>query len=645
MPVKSVIWTFFEKGKNDVKCKICGHVHLYKAGGTTSNMLRHVKIKHPFEYEKENGKMKQPGKRSHTTANNDIDEGPEKQDDREEVASASTSTAEIRGEEGLPPHKVQKDVITGKPRTVQETIFSNFDRKKLYRPESLRKKRLDELVLDLVILDMQPLSVVEDTGFRRLVNELDPKYQIISRKQLTQVLLPKKYNTEKAKLLSKLKTVDSLSVTTDQWSSRTNEGYTTITAHFIDDDWKLHSPVLMTRHKAQRHTAINLANELEASFAEFDINDKVTAVVTDNASNITAAITRLENVEGRQACFAHTLNLCVRHALTGDPETKVLVKKIKDIVSFFHSSNNAVDELKNIHKIQKTSFYKLKQDVETRWNSTYMMMESFQKQLIAVSTVLGNRGKVNLCLTDADQVMLTEALAVLKPFFDITQEISSEQHTSISKMIPMIQILHKKLESKASTLSAGLKYQLESYFAEMESHKFVKFATFLDPRFKNFLFKEEDRVLIREEIQEYLEKNKTPDEQSEEAASGEDEGQKTQDNNRKSTEESFWDQFDKEREDESSAVVDVSTIEKEMNMYLEGKPCIRKRDPLTWWQEQEKYLPNMAKAARKYLSIPANSVPSERVFSKAGEIVSARRNRIKSKNVDMILFLNKLQQK
>ena len=32
-------------------------------------------------------------------------------------------------------------------------------------------------------------------------------------------------------------------------------------------------------------------------------------------------------------------------------------------------------------------------------------------------------------------------------------------------------------------------------------------------------------------------------------------------------------------------------------------------------------------------------VPSERLFSKAGELVSAKRNRIKAKNVDMMLFV------
>lgn len=40
------------------------------------------------------------------------------------------------------------------------------------------------------------------------------------------------------------------------------------------------------------------------------------------------------------------------------------------------------------------------------------------------------------------------------------------------------------------------------------------------------------------------------------------------------------------------------------------------------------------------MSIPATSDPSERVFSKTGQIINERRNRLLPKNLDYIIFLN-----
>ena len=44
--------------------------------------------------------------------------------------------------------------------------------------------------------------------------------------------------------------------------------------------------------------------------------------------------------------------------------------------------------------------------------------------------------------------------------------------------------------------------------------------------------------------------------------------------------------------------------------------------------------------ARRSLCVVATSVPSERVFSKAGQLISARRNRLSAKTVKMVMFLN-----
>ena len=65
--------------------------------------------------------------------------------------------------------------------------------------------------------------------------------------------------------------------------------------------------------------------------------------------------------------------------------------------------------------------------------------------------------------------------------------------------------------------------------------------------------------------------------------------------------------------------------------YLQLKLLNRKEDPLEWWEKKNKSLLNQLYVlASKYLCIPATSVTSERLFSKVGELVSAR-SRIKEK--------------
>jgi hypothetical protein len=64
-------------------------------------------------------------------------------------------------------------------------------------------------------------------------------------------------------------------------------------------------------------------------------------------------------------------------------------------------------------------------------------------------------------------------------------------------------------------------------------------------------------------------------------------------------------------------------------------------DPLTWWRERARTYPIISHLAKKYLAIPASSVPSERIFSLAGNIVTKKRANLKPENVDRLIFLHK----
>ena len=74
----------------------------------------------------------------------------------------------------------------------------------------------------MLILDMQPASIVEDLGFRRLVSMLDPRYDIPSKRTLMR-RLPIKYQEIKLHILKVLPQVKYVyaSLTTDTWTSGT----------------------------------------------------------------------------------------------------------------------------------------------------------------------------------------------------------------------------------------------------------------------------------------------------------------------------------------------------------------------------------------------------------------------------------------
>lgn len=66
---------------------------------------------------------------------------------------------------------------------------------------------------------------------------------------------------------------------------------------------------------------------------------------------------------------------------------------------------------------------------------------------------------------------------------------------------------------------------------------------------------------------------------------------------------------------------------------------MRIEDPLVWWNIHKVTYPHLALVAQERLCCLASSVPCERLFSKAGQVISER-SRLSENKTKMLLFLH-----
>jgi hypothetical protein len=63
-------------------------------------------------------------------------------------------------------------------------------------------------------------------------------------------------------------------------------------------------------------------------------------------------------------------------------------------------------------------------------------------------------------------------------------------------------------------------------------------------------------------------------------------------------------------------------------------------DPCEWWRNHKSQFPILTKIARDYICIPSTSVPSEQAFSKFGELINKKRNRLDDLAIKTYMCLN-----
>lgn len=372
------------------------------------------------------------------------------------------------------------------------------------------------------------------------------------------------------------------------------------------------------------HTAENLAAEIKRVANEWQIEKKIEAVVTDNAANIVAAV-KLTNWK-HVPCFAHTLNLIVQNALQ---EIKPVQHKVKTIVEFFKRSPKASELLKLTQKQMGKTVLTLKQNMITRWNSTYEMFKRIiDTKEALISTIAINYPHLKQ-LSNDDFITLEQTCEILEVFKDVTEEISSETNVTVSKIILFEASLKKfcydylnnndNLKDEVKKLGSSLLASLNKRFQDTECNKIFSEATVLDPRFKKHGFTETNAF---EKTKENIVRLVTNLRSSQEQFGSQILIPKAEEDTSKLPEKTqkiskVWGSFDNKV---SSLVATACKDPKvssiiQIDKYLSEPLLQRTSDPLEWWDERKTVYPHLFSIMKRKLCVVGTSVPSERIFS------------------------------
>lgn len=543
------------------------------------------------------------------------------------VTSGPSTSSKAKGDK-------EEDYIP--PMKKQLSITDALQRKQDYSVGGTMYCLLVKCLLYFICVDKRPFDIVKGRGFKRLMHQACPSFKLPNVDTLKSHL-DSFYQVMLNKLQSTFENVSHVALTCDIWTEMmTTTSYLGVTAHYIQNS-KVVSRCIATIALHERHTADYINTKLTEICTDLHIAlPKITAVVTDNGANMVAGITKFLNRSKHLPCFAHTINLIAESAMSVHAFND-LCCKVREIVKFFKTSVIRSDELR---KRQNQTPLKLILDVKTRWNSVYYMLERYVTLAPLVHQILMMNTTAPPTPTAIELQEIKTMLTILKPLEHVTKEISGEQYVTISKVIPIVNCLKTQIQNidvsaspLAKSVQSTLLSKIGTRFGPIEDNYFLAASCLLDPKFKSLHFQDpracSNAIAHIRRLCTNMQETHSSETDSDSSAGT-------------TVAYDFWSHHKTlahNKQKKGSERESLFLKPDEVSLYLSNPVAPLSTDPLAQWEDMRNTFPCLYKIAQELLTIPATSVPSERLFSKAGATMTKIRNRLASKRLNKLLFL------
>ena len=613
------------------KCQLCptSKDPLHAPEKASSNLVRHLKTKHPNDFKNYEESKEESKKRKNETT----------------------------------------DSLNEPSKKVQKTLHA-FTNKKCSQEEATM------LIATFVTSCSLPLAIVEKQSFKTLISNLSGgTCHSITRKTLAKCINTQFYN-QMDHVKERLKNVQYASTTADIWTNK-KRSFMGMTCHTIDPDTfeRKSYPIGCERFKGS-HTFDKCAEKIVNIHERYDLGpEKITRVLTDNGSNLVKAFKHFgvkaltvmdddqfediyedsdeedddENdamfpnfpyetetdannsselmfeLPAREKCFSHTLSLI---ATTDIPKVNAFPLRVRKVAGKSGSAMDKVTSLWNKANRPKSAEIisngfgrNIERPCITRWNSEYDCLANLLSySLKKINSVLCELSLP--VLTDIEYEYLMEYKKCLGPIAFAIDKCQAEYNSFYGMGIPILRRVRKDM---LDLKNQDLKYChpivvciLESlskrfrHFYEQEDNVIDSLlATVSHPRFKFKPIHEDKKEHIRKQLEKVVEK--------------------LSDQTVQSVQETVRDEyFDLSYEGEEPSNTKTNKASLEVLQYL--------NDPDTSLQMLHRY-PLIKQVFLKYNTALISSAPVERLFSFGSIILHGRRGSLTDANFEKLLLI------
>lgn len=422
----------------------------------------------------------------------------------------------------------------------------------------------------------------------------------------------------------------------DHWTDKYRQiEFTSIGVIFVDQNFNIQAYDLCVReYEAQTKHSYNIHNDIMNKlevYVDKSVLQKLEGkfvFVSDSDPKLVAA---LRDDFERQSCAIHDLSLCVKAALKCSEANSIgiMISDSKILVRHFKKTG-----------LNRTLSKTLKQDVSTRFNSVYIMLQSLDDVFEEVNSQLTATDDIKY-IANIKRKMLKSVCKELQRFHFATQKLAVEKTETLHLVVPVFEELKNKMIKQAAKYASDgdpdmsklcndlIKFTDEKCLAKLTWYHFA--AVVLYPEFRSHPSveaMEADIDRARLDLRAMVMQNQMNDNDLQ------------QEKGKIKPKAILFDSDSESETDDQASRDDMpDENENEFDRYIRMSFDCDNLSPLQFWKGQANRFPRLSQIARSVFAIPASQNQTERSFSAAGHVMTDLRTTLDPEHLDELLLI------